>query len=273
MGRFVAVAALVGAAFGSAGCGVFASQRDHEAQVGRIEALTKLTEAQKQEIAALRSDLEATRERLDNATRAYADKGDDIVNQTTRVNLLTGRVEESSLAVEELRKEIAGARTEINARLDEMKRSQEAQATKPPPPPVSVPADKAQHFGAIESAHAQKDWGLARSLGREYLTRYPTDDKADDALYLMGDAEMKEGRPSSALGEFNRLIKLNAKSNVLDKTLFAMGEAYMMMHDCENAKLAYQACATRYPKEPLGVQSKQRIATIEKKPAGLCAPQ
>lgn len=270
--RSIALAAIVSSAAAS-GCGVFASQSSQEAQTAKLDALTKQSEQQQQEIAALRSDLDATRERLDNATRAYADKGEDIVKQGSRVNMLTGRLEESSIALEELRKELAASRTEVNARLDEMKRSQEAQAVKPPPPPLAIPADKGQHFGAIEAAYAQKDWNLTRSLGREYLTRYPTDDRADDALYMMGDAEMKEGRPSSALGEFNRVLKLNPKSNVLDKTLFGMGEAYMLMHDCENAKLAYKACLARFAKEATGVQSKQRIASIDKKPPGLCAPQ
>jgi TolA-binding protein len=255
------------------GCGLFAMQKDHEKEAKKVEELAKINDQQKAEIAALRSDLEATRERLDNATRAYADKGDEIVNQKQKVNLLTGRVEESSQVVEGLRKDLASFRTEVNGRLDELKRSAEAQATKPAPPPTPIPADKGQHFAAIEAAYGRQDWTLTRTLGREFLNRYPTDDKADDALYMMGDGEMKEGRPSSALGEFNRLIKLNQKSNVLDKTLFAMGEAYLLMHDCENAKLAYQACLNRFAKEPLGVQSKQKIATIDKKPAGMCAPQ
>ncbi|HWL89502.1 MAG TPA: tetratricopeptide repeat protein [Polyangiaceae bacterium] len=274
--RLSRVALALGAAVlwaGSSGCGLFARQKDYEAEVARVDALTKTVEQQKQDMATLRSDLDATRERLDNTTRAYADKGDDIVSQKNRVNSLAGRMDESLHAVDDLRKEVGSVREEVNARLDDLKRSQEAQSTKPAPPPVAIPADKGQHFAATEAAHGQKDWGLARTLGREYVSRYPTDDRTDDVLYLMGDADMQEGRPASALGEFNRVLKLNPKSNVLDKTLFAMGQAYLTLHDCEDARLAFQACVNRYGKQKIGIEAKQQIATIEKKPAGLCAPQ
>ncbi|WP_394833204.1 tetratricopeptide repeat protein [Pendulispora rubella] len=246
-------------------------EKDHKADVARVDALTKTIEQQKQEMATLRADLDATRERLDNATRAYADKDEDIVAQKNRVNSLTGKMDESTRAVEDLRKEVGSVREEVNGRLDELKRAQEVQPTKPPP--VNIPADKAQHYSATEAAYAQKDWGLTRTLGREYVQRYPTDDRTDDVLFLMGDADLLEGRPATALGEFNRVLKLNPKSNVLDKTLYAMGQAYLMLHDCNDAKLAFQSCVNRYPKQKIGIDAKQQIATIDKKPPGLCAPQ
>jgi len=263
-----ATAAVVGL---TSGCGLFARQRDHDAEVARVDALTKTIEQQKQDMAALRADLDATRERLDNATRAYADKDEDIVAQKNRVNSIQGRVDEGTRAVEDLRKEVGSVREEVNARLDDLKRAQEVQPTKPPP--VTIPADKAQHYAATEAAYTQKDWGLTRTLGREYISRYPTDDRTDDALFIIGDADLQEGRPATALGEFNRVLKLNPKSNVLDKTLFAMGQSYLMLHDCNDAKLAFQSCVNRYAKQKIGIDAKQQIATIDKKPAGLCAPQ
>ena len=255
----------------TSGCGLFARQKDYEAEVARVDTLNKTIEQQKQDIAALRADLDATRERLDNATRAYADKGEDIVSQRNRVNALSGQLDERFRAVDDLRKEVGSVRDEVNARLDDLKRAQEVQPAKPPP--VTIPADKAQHYAATETAYGQKDWALMRTFGREYASRYPTDERTDDVLYWMGDADLQEGRPATALGEFNRVLKLNPKSNVLDKTLYAMGQAYLTLHDCEDAKLAFQSCANRYPKQKLGIDAKQQVSRIEKKPAGLCAPQ
>ena len=111
-----------------------------------------------------------------------------------------------------------------------------------------------------------------RALAPEYVNRYPTDDKADEALFFAGDADLSDGRPSSALGNFNRLLKLFPRSNVLDRTLYGMGEAYMMMHDCANAKLAFQACESRFSKEKIGGDARAKIAAIGKNPPGMCAP-
>jgi TolA-binding protein len=111
-----------------------------------------------------------------------------------------------------------------------------------------------------------------RTPGHEYVNRYGTDDKADDVLYLMGTADLAEDHPSSALGEFNRLLKAYPKSNVLDKALFQMGEAYFSIHDCENAKLAFSACESRFPREKIATDARARITAIDHAPAGTCAP-
>ena len=267
---FTAVLALLSLA--ASGCGVFAMQKDHDALVARTTDVEKL---EKDDLAKLRAELDATRERLDNALRANADNGSDLISEKTRLNQLAGHLDEVAHVVDELRTTLASTRTELDARIDELKRvetaAQVAQQA-PSPPPVVIPADKVLHFTAIEGAYKARDWGLTRTLGHEYLNRYATDDHADDALYLMGQADLQDDRPSSALGEFNRLLKLFPKSNVLDKTLFGMGEAYAAMHDCANAKLAFGACESHFPREKIAAESRARIVAIDKAPAGTCAP-
>ena len=72
---------------------------------------------------------------------------------------------------------------------------------------MQIPADKEAHFQAVQGAYTQKDWALVRTLGHEYVVRYPGDDRADDVQYLLGDADLQDNRPTSALGEFNRILK------------------------------------------------------------------
>jgi TolA-binding protein len=209
------VLALFAVFFGAiGGCGIFATETDYEALAARVRDQDK---AQEDRIKQLTADLSATRDRLDNALRANADNGSDLVSEKARVNQLAGRLDEVAHAVEEVRSTVSASRAEFDSRFDALKRTQDALPT-PAPPPVTIPPDKAQHYAAIETAGKAKDWSLVRTLGREYVNRYGTDDKADDVLYLMGTADLAEDHPSSALGEFNRLLKVYPKSNVLDKT-------------------------------------------------------
>jgi len=268
--RVLAAAAALAACALTSGCGVFATYKEHNALAAKNDELGREVEKQKAEIVQLRGDLQATRDRLDNALRVNADNGSDLMSEKARVNQIAGRFDEQAHALEEVKKELASTRTELDTRLDEMKRAQEAQT--PKAPVVTIPPDKGAHYAAIETAYAQRDWGLTRTLGREYISRYPTDDRADDARFLLGDADLKDGRPSSALGEFNRILKVTPPSNVLDRTLFGMGEAYMLMHDCQNAKLAFSSCATRFPKTKWGQDAKQRAAAIDHPTPGMCAP-
>jgi TolA-binding protein len=254
-----------------AGCGVFASQKDHEALVAKNDSLEKSVAAEKLEVDALKNDLVAERERLDNALRANADRGSDLLGAQARVNDLAGRLDEAQHNLEELKKEVAARNTEVDARLDEFKRAEAVQV--PQPPPITIPVEKTAHFTATQQAYDQKNWSLTNTLGREYVNRYPTDDKADDVSFLMGDADLQDNRPSTALGEFNRVLKATPPSNVLDKTLLAMGASYMLLHDCESAKLAYSSAEKRFAKTATGVEAKKRLAVLAHPAADMCAPR
>lgn len=256
-------------ALGSAGCLVTKQENDKVAD--QAAEAQKQAAAARAEVLALRADLDATRTRLDNALRANADSSTDLVSAKQRLNDLAGRIDEANHGVEELRRDVANSRTEIYARIDDLKRSQ-AQAAAPAPPPVTVPSEKAAHYKQLEDAWNKRDWTTVRALAPEYVNRYPQDDKADEALFYAGDADLADGRPSSALGNFNRLLKLFPKSNLLDRTLYEMGESYMLMHDCANAKLAYEACEKRFSKEKTGGECRARLAVIAKNAPGTCAP-
>jgi TolA-binding protein len=267
MKKIVIAAALVVSSL-AAGC---ATQRDHEALVARTAQVEKDAAQANANLVALRVDLEATRARLDNALRANADSSGDFIASKQRLNELAGKVDEVTHGIDDLRRDVGASRTELYARLDELKRVQ------PPPPapapaPVAAPADKDAHYKQLEAAFAKKDWPAVRALGPDYVNRYPSDDKADEALFFMGSADLQDGRPSSALGQFNRLLKLFPRSNVLDRTLYGIGDAYLLMHDCANAKVAYDACEKRFTKDKIGADAKAKLDQIGKNPPGMCAP-
>ncbi|HVH41025.1 MAG TPA: hypothetical protein VM925_01740 [Labilithrix sp.] len=262
--------ALVALTLPSAGC--FVMQKEHEAVAARASEAEKQAIAARTEVTALRADLEATRQRLDNALRANADSSTETMSTKQRLNDLAGRVDEANHGIEELRRDVGATRTEIYARMDDLKRAQQV-APVPAPPPMPIPQDKVAHYKQLEEAHAKKDWATVRTLATEYVNRYPADDKADEALFFAGEGDLLDGRPSSALGNFNRLLKLFPRSNVLDRTLYGMGEAYMTMHDCANAKLAYEACERRFSKEKVGADARAKLQVIAKNAPGTCAPQ
>jgi TolA-binding protein len=272
LGLGLAVAAT---GLGASGCGLFASQKDLDVIRQQNDAMAKQVRDQQQDLATLKQELAGTRDRLENALRANADTGTDLLSSKARINDLAGRGDELRHEIEELKKTQQQTRTEIDAKLDALGRqtttTQQATQT-PAAPPVKIPDDKATHFQATNGAFAQKDWALVRTLGHEYVTRYPTDDKADDVQFLIGSADLQDNRPTSALGEFNRLLKVYPRSDKLDKTLFSMGEAYMQLHDCANAKLAFGAAEQRFPKEKTGQDAKARMAALEHPAPGTCAP-
>ncbi len=270
-GRLLALAA--------AGClltGCFATQRDLDVANVRLGEHRQVIEQQQRQMLQLEANLNAMQQRLDNALRANADNGSDLMSEKQRINQIAGRMDEVDHGLVDVKRDLVSSRGEVDSRLDELKRAIDAQANKPPP--VVIPADKAAHFAAIEYARASKDATLARTLGREYVSRYPTDDKVDDVLFDLGDLELSDNHPAAALGEFNRVLKSPQNvdprhpSNVLAETLLGMGNAYLLLHDCENAKLAFSACESRYAKDRAGQDAHGKLALIAKPTPGMCAP-
>jgi TolA-binding protein len=273
MGKLAASAVLAfagAAALLSSACMV--TEQEHAAVVAKNAQMEKDVAQSRAEVVALRADLEATRQRLDNALRANADSSSDLLTSKQRINDLAGRVDEVTHGMDELRRDVTASRTELYARIDDLKRATQPGPAAPAPAPLAVPSDKSAHYKQLEDAYGRKDWPAVRVLAPEYVNRYATDDHADEALYFVGSADLQDGRPSSALGQLNRLLKLFPRSNVLDKTLFAMGDAYLMMHDCANAKVAYDACEKRFAKDKIGADAKAKLDQIGKNPPGLCAP-
>lgn len=262
--------AVLSAVAASAVCsGCFVSTREHRALEAKVSQFEIDSRA---EASAIRAELEAVRSRLDHALRANADSSGDVLASKERLNDLAGRLDELVHHTDELRRDVGASRTELHARIDELKRAQQQQTVAAAPPAV-IPADRLAHFKTLEEAFAKKDWPAVRALAPEYVNRYPTDDKSDESLFFLGTADLQDGRPSSALGQFNRLLKLFPRSNMLDRTLFSMGEAYLVMHDCVNAKVAFDACEKRFSKEKIGAEARAKIAQITAHPVGLCAPQ
>src|ERR1700735_881255 len=93
------------------GCGFFATEADHEALVAKVKERDKAEDEQMKQLTA---DLVATRDRLDNALRANADNGSDLMGEKARMNELAGRTDEVAHSVDELKTNLAAARTELD---------------------------------------------------------------------------------------------------------------------------------------------------------------
>jgi TolA-binding protein len=252
------------------GCEELMTKSDRQAIVIRMAEMERGFAAQ---MAQLHADLQATRNRLDTALQANAENGSDLLSEKSRLNELVGRIDETGHKLDELSSTVSAGRTELDSRLDQLTRAHAAQQpAAPPPPPVIVPEPKPDHYAAFLAAVKAKDYPLLRTLGHEYVSRYATDEKADDVLYQIGKANLDDNHPASALGEWNRLLKLFPKSNMLERTLYGMGQAYETMHDCANAKLAYGTVVAHFPKGKLAAEARARTAAVSGLPAGACAP-
>src|SRR4030095_8163281 len=72
--------------------GCLVMQKDHDAVVAQARTAEQQASQARAEVAALRADLEATRQRPDNALRASADSSTDMTTERQRLNALAGKI-------------------------------------------------------------------------------------------------------------------------------------------------------------------------------------
>ncbi|APS00398.1 tetratricopeptide repeat protein [Pajaroellobacter abortibovis] len=253
------------------GCSLVAMQRDVDVLQKKQAALEGGGQRQRQELESLRAEIRGINARLDNVLSSHADKAVEWHAGQVNLNRLSGKIEEQEHALSELRAQFAAARKEWNAQLDELQRKQDSIAQSRVSGP-EAPPDRGAHMALIESSYRRKAARDLYPLGEEYIRRYPKDDQASKVVYWMGDSYLQESKPGAALGEFNRLLRQYPNSSYLGQALLGMGNAYLTLHDCVNARLAFSTCEKRFGKEQVAVEARNKIKTIDRAPGGLCEP-
>jgi TolA-binding protein len=246
------------------------------------ERIQEANDSQDRAIEALRADLNAEREQLADkmakleemtqkaasvVTRDSADRGVQIDQMQERIALLEGQLAELRYSLEKLSGEAAARQADIEKRIEQLARKTGIDS------PISVediPRDKNAHFQAGREAFDAGDHPRSRALLREYLARYPDDDRADDAQYLIGAGYLQEGKPATALGEFRKVISQYGKGDALAGALLGMAEAFFKLNACTDAKKALDALLQRKPGRDIKRKIEQKLREINSAPPNYC---
>ncbi len=109
-----------------------------------------------------------------------------------------------------------------------------------------------RHYNAGELGEAVEKLRL-------YLERGGKAKRADEALYLIGRAELARGRPYAASMNFRQLIDVHPRSPWRPDALFYGGEAYYRLFDKVQALRLWKELEARYPSHPLAPNAREAI--------------
>jgi tol-pal system protein YbgF len=215
-------------------------------------------------LAEMQQGLESARALL---TRDSADVGVQVQQQQEKLAVLEGKLDEITHNLTDLIQQSAKARVELDERLAKLG------TAKPGETPVAagdVPADRPAHFAAAYEAYKAGDHDKARGLFKEYLTRYPTDEKAGDAQYWIGASYLVQNKPATALGEYRKVISTYPNSPAVDTALYGMSDAFYRLHACTDAKGALDALLKRKPSKALEERAKELQRALKDAAPGYC---
>ncbi|MGB5697323.1 MAG: tetratricopeptide repeat protein [Polyangiales bacterium] len=223
--------------------------------------------ANQKRLDSLEADLEAKRKELEEALaeasrvlrRNSADQGLQIEELQQRLAVLEGEIAE-------LRNESTGSSQaqmqrslELERQLSEVAR---AAGMDVPLEASEIPQSKSAHWDALSKAYRINKFSYARGLARVYVERYPKDDRADDAQYIIGSTYLKQGQPAAALGEFKKVLSSYRKGDAIDKTLYEMAQAFLQVRACNDAATALKALLKNHKKSPLVPEAKKELRKV-----------
>ena len=234
---------------------------------GCISQMQADISANQKRLDSLEDDLEVKRKELEEALaeasrvlrRNSADQGLQIEQIQERLAMMEGQIAE-------LRNESSGASQaqaerslELQRRLSEVARAAGMDVALDS---GEIPKKKSDHWEALSKAYRINKHSYTRALARAYVERYPKDDRADNAQYMIGSSYLKQGQAAAALGEFQKVVSTYRKGDAIDETLYDMAQAFLQVRSCNDAGTALKALLKNHKKSPLIPQAKKELRKV-----------
>ncbi len=217
----------------------------------------------------LRSEKERLKETLSKA-RAEIEKLESANLQATE--LLRRNTADFGVQVDELRLAISQMRGAIESLQHELETRQAAPAAPAAAAPVAAPAAppplpsaKEDLFAYAYERQAAQQYDEARRAWKEYVTRFPKDAKADDALYNWGESFLLQGTHGEAVQVLQRILADYSRGDRVDDALFRIGEVFEAMGKCQNARAFYDELVDKHKKSPLRRKAQRKSKALERK--------
>ncbi len=200
-------------------------------------------------------------------TRNSADTGARVDDLEQRLMAQSGQIDEVRHELARLQEEFAAQQRDYEARMTQLARRAGIDM---PVDEAQIPANANDHFNAARVAYEARDFSTARALDRAFITRYPTDARADDAQLRIAQSYLQEDRPATALGELRRVLSDYASGDQVPAALLAMGDAFFRLHECDSARTALETLQRAHPRAPESAEARTRLRDIQRAPAGYC---
>ena len=205
--------------------------------------------------------LEAQRKaQLDSVLAILTQVQQALTAQQTYLTRMRGDLRTDLLSVQQQLVTVQELTGQSQQRLSELRTKIETQA-QVPVPPVEPPAPAApgstaapppgpgpdQMFDLSMEQYRRGSLGTARLGFREFLSQYPTDERAPDALYHVGETFEAEN-PDSADAVYQQVVKTYPNALQAASALYKLGLAAEAHGQKAAARTYYQRVVAGYPR-------------------------
>ncbi|HET9385388.1 MAG TPA: tetratricopeptide repeat protein [Gemmatimonadales bacterium] len=239
----------------TAGCALKGDVRKVELQVQALQAqLAKSDTARAAEQDTVLAAVRLLQQALTTQQAYLVQLRGDLRTELIAVN-------QQLVAIQELTGQSQQRLTELRSRLET--RSQQPDPNAVPVGPSGSPSGPGpdQMYDASLQQYRRGSTATARLGFREFLRVYPTEERAPDALYYVGES-FEQAAPDSATAVYEQLVKAYPNSTRAPSALYKMGRLAEQRGDRTAARNYYNRVIAGYPRSPeadLARQNQQRL--------------
>ena len=222
----------------------------------------------RERVATVDRKIAEVQKKLDELNAVAHRSGADLaVNQerlADEVRGLKGKLEEAQHRLGLLQQALAAVKGDTEGRFAALKGAgalEEYEARRKAAT-LERPSDKAAFFALAQKQEQSGERGVARELYEEYVRKWPTDPRAADAHFRLGEIAFGDKRYREAVLAFGKVAQDFPRSDKAPDALLRTADSMVALDLKSDARAIYEDVLGRYPRSSAARKAKARLAEL-----------
>jgi tol-pal system protein YbgF len=138
--------------------------------------------------------------------------------------------------------------------------------------PDSMALSADQIYGEAYNDLVQGNLDLAIEGFNAFLRNFPTNERADDAQYSIGEAHYNARRYADAIAAFTKVLTDYSSGGKVASALFKRGKAELLVQQNDSAIADFKTVITKYPTAPEASLARAELARLNVDPTKSARP-
>jgi tol-pal system protein YbgF len=302
----IVIGALTGALLVGLAQPAHAANREHQQLMADIRMLQEQSQQLQMVLVSLADTLKTLNAKLDDQSstsrKQFADQKLLIDNLSSDLRVVRERIDENNTKVGTIGQELNSLRDAVNTLPSQLApptpvtmvpgpngtmvpapqlpgtpvtgapASQAGVTATPGPTAPAVPAGPAgglspqRMFDTAQADYAAGQWPLAISGFEQFIRSFPTNDKADDAQFYIGESYQLDGKFKEAVSAYEKVISDHPTGDRVPQALYKRGVALSLLGENDRARESFQQVLRNYPQSEVAVLAKQVLDGLNRRP-------
>lgn len=212
------------------------------------------------------ADLTADNDRIKADLLALSSRVDEAkIEQQREISRLNGTTADLGQSVTDLQGKVSETERRITALEEKREGGSAGKSTAALPPPVSpqdleTPEEMYDYaLGLIKAGETKK----AREVLNAFAGKYPDHRLMQNVYYWKGETFYSEKDFESAILSFQDVVDKFPSGDKAPDAMLKQGFAFQSLKDRKNAKILYELLLTRYPRSPAAGKAREKLLELE----------